>query len=507
MTTPADLRSYWLDSSPETAYPQVPSTVRVDVAVVGGGIAGLCTAYELTRRGKTVAVLEAHRIASSVTGYTTAKITSLHTTIYSELVSSVGEDKARLYGESQQAGLERIASLVDTLGIDCDFERRAAYTYVRDESEVQSIREEAETAARLGLPASFVTETDLPFPVAGAVRFDNQAQFHPRTYLLALAEQIVGDGSYVFEHSRMTDLEEGQPCRVVCESGEVVADDVVIATHYPVLDRGLMLARLEPHRDVVVAGLLPEGRSLDGMYISTEAATHSVRVAPHPEGQLLIVGGEPWKTGHDEDIEARYDKLSRWMAEAFGVTEVRYRWSTQDNKSIDGVPFIGTFHPGTDHVFVAAGFRGWGMTNGALTGLLLADQIDGIESPWTELYHPGRIKALQSAKDFAKLQVDAVKGLVGDALKPAEVESVDEIEPGDGAIARVNGDKAAVYRDERGQLHCVAARCTHLGCIVHFNNAERSWDCPCHGSRFDFEGKVLQGPANQPLEQVPPPSS
>jgi glycine/D-amino acid oxidase-like deaminating enzyme/nitrite reductase/ring-hydroxylating ferredoxin subunit len=506
MTTPEDLTSYWMDSCPGSTYPRLSGEVRADVAVIGGGIAGLCTAYELMRRGKTVALVEAGRIAASVTGYTTAKITSLHTTIYSELVESFGEDKARLYAESQQAGLERIATLVEALGIDCDFERQASYTYVREQDQVQTIRDEAETAARLGLPASFVTETDLPFPVAGAVRFDDQAQFHPRRYLLALAEQLVAGGSQVFEQTRMLEVDDGEPSTVHCDGGTVVADDVVLATHYPVLDRGLMFARLEPHRDVVVAGLLPEGQDLQGMYISTESATHSVRVAPHPDGRLLIVGGEPWKTGHEEDIEARYDKLAAWTREAFGVEEIRYRWSTQDNKTVDGVPYIGPFHPGTRHLYVAAGFRGWGMTNGALTGMLLADLIQGLESPWAELYDPRRVKPLTSAKDFVKLQVDAVKGLVGETFKPAQVDSVDEIEPGDGAIARVNGDKAAVYRDENGALHCLAPRCTHLGCIVHFNNAEKSWDCPCHGSRFDRDGNVLQGPANKPLQKLPPPS-
>jgi Rieske Fe-S protein len=258
-------------------------------------------------------------------------------------------------------------------------------------------------------------------------------------------------------------------------------------------------------RDVVVAGLLPDGVSLDGMHISTEETTHSVRTAPHPEGRLLIVGGEPWKTGHEEDVQARYDRLARWTAEQFGVDELRYRWSTQDNMTVDGVPYIGRFHAGTDHVWVSTGFRGWGMTNGAVTGLLLADLVTGEENAWESLFDPRRLKPVASARSMVSLQVDAVKGLA-ENLKPAEVDSVEEIAPGEGAIARVDGDKAAVYRDEDGTLHCLSHRCTHLGCVVHFNNAERSWDCPCHGSRFAVDGTVLQGPANKPLERRASPS-
>lgn len=498
--------SYWMDSSPRTAYPRASGQIRVDVAVIGGGIAGLSTAYELKQRGKTVAVVEAGRIAASVTGYTTAKITSLHTLIYTDLVANFGEDQARLYGESQQAGLARIAHWVETLGIDCDFERQSSFTYAVDPSETDRLRHEAGIAAALGLPASFVTETDLPFPVIGAVRFDGQAQFHPRQYLLALAADIPGDGSHVLEQTRMLEVDDGEPCTVVCDSGEIVAKDVVVATHYPVLDRGMMFARLEPHRDVVVAGLLPSGRTLDGMYISTEDSTHSVRTAPHRDGRLLIVGGEPWKTGHDENIKARYDRLAGWTADTFGVTALSYQWSTQDNTTADGVPYIGLFHPGTEHVYVTTGFRGWGMTNGALTGLLLADLIEHGDNPWTQLYDPRRVKPAVSAKTFLKVQVDALKGLIGEAFKPAQVDSVEEIAPGEGAIARVAGDKAAVYRDESGQLHCLSHRCTHLGCVVHFNNAEKSWDCPCHGSRFSYDGAVLQGPANRPLERLEPPA-
>ena len=496
-------QSFWMATSPDTAYPRLSGSVRVDVAVIGGGIAGLSTAAELKRRGKTVAVIEAGRIAASVTGFTTAKITSLHTTIYAELVEKLDERAARLYGLSQQAGLEHIATTVAERGIDCDFERQDAYTYAVDAEAAEELRQEAAVALSLGLPATYVTKTALPFDVAGAVRFENQAQFHPRAYLLALAADLPGDGSHVFEQTRMLEVDDGEPCTVTCDSGEVIADDVVVATHYPVLDRGLMFARLEPHRDVVVAGLLPEGQRLDGMYISTESATHSVRTAPHESGRrLLIVGGEPWKTGHEQDVESRYAALSSWTTKTFGIEDLSFRWSTQDCMTADGVPYIGLFHPGTKHLYVATGFRGWGMTNGTVAGLLLADLIGGLENPWASLYDPRRVKARASLGSFVKAQVDAVKGLVVDSLKPAQVDSLDEIAPGEGAIARLDGDKAAVYRDEAGTLHAVSPRCTHLGCFLHFNNAEKSWDCPCHGSRFDPDGAVLQGPANKPLERL-----
>lgn len=506
MPAPDSLTSYWMDSSPSTTFPRLTEPLRVDVAVVGGGIAGLSTALELKRRGKTVALIEAGRVAASVSGYTTAKITSLHTNAYTSLVRSHGGDGAHAYGQSQEAGLARIAELVAELSIDCDFERQDSYTYSTSPEDAESLEAEARIAASLGLPSTFVTETALPFAVTGAVRFTDQAQFHPRKYLLALADEIDGDGSVVLEQTRMRGVREGSPCTVVCDSGEVVADYVVIATHYPVLDRGLLFPRLDPHRDAVVAGLLPDDQDLQGMYISTDPGTHSVRVAPHEQGRLLIVGGEPWKTGQEEDVEARFAALTQWMTKEFGIARPLYRWSTQDLTSADGVPYIGLLHPGTDNVYVATGFRGWGMTNGTVSGLLLADLIDGTQNPWAELYDPRRIKPVSSARTVLKTAVDSVKGLVENIL-PAEVDDVSDIGAGQGAIARVNGDKAAVYRDDDGALHCVSARCTHLGCLLHFNNAERSWDCPCHGSRFDHEGAVLEGPANRPLARVTPEQS
>jgi nitrite reductase/ring-hydroxylating ferredoxin subunit len=256
-----------------------------------------------------------------------------------------------------------------------------------------------------------------------------------------------------------------------------------------------------------VAGLLPAGKRLDGMFISTEQRTHSVRVAPHPDGALAIVGGEPWKTGHTTKVEEHYEALTQWAREQLGIVDFRYRWSTQDNSAPDRVPLIGRLHVGNDRLHVVAGFGGWGMTSGAVAGELLADLVTEGQSPYEELYDPIRLGTVTGTIAMgARIAKDAVKEMLLASVLPAEVDSVDEIGPGQGAIARIRGSKTAVHRDDAGQLHCVSARCTHLGCYVRFNDAERSWDCPCHGSRFAADGAVLQGPAIAPLDPVEPPS-
>jgi len=502
---PGKPESYWMDTTDATDWPPLAGETRVDVAVVGGGIAGLTVASELKQRGRTVAVLEADRVAASVTGYTTAKLTALHTLKYDHLARHFGADSARLYAESQQAAIEHIAATVDKDDVRCDFERAPAYTYTLDKAEEQRIRDEVAAARLAGLPASFVTDSELPFGFAAAIRVDDQAQFHPRRYLLHVAGNIPGDGSAIYERSRVLGVDEGAPGRVTTEGGVVVADHVVIATHYPILDRALLFSRLEPHRDVVVAGPIEAARAPRGMYISTERVIHSVRSAPYDDGQrLLIVTGEQWKPGHESDVSGRYRALAEWAQQHFGVTELTHRWSTQDNTSTDRVPYIGPLHVGARNTYVATGFGGWGMTNGTVSGLLLADLITGVDNPWAPLYDPRRIKPLTEARSFASANIDVARRFVVDRLRPSYVDSVDDIAPGDGAVLRIHGEKTACYRDGAGELHAVSAVCTHLGCIVAFNDAEKSWDCPCHGSRFDTDGAILQGPANKPLGRGSP---
>jgi len=499
---PGRAQSYWIRTAPGAAYPHLPGDLTVDVVVVGGGIAGLCTAWELTRAGARVAVLEADRVAAGVTGHTTAKLSAQHTMVYDHLRRSFGTEEARLYASSQQAAVEHVREVADDLGVDCELERVPSFTWVTDPDAVGDLRAEAEAAAEAGLPASFVTETDLPFPVAGAVRVEDQAQFHPRKYLLALADDVVRRGGHVFERTRVVGLSEGTPCTVTTADGATVtAEHVVVATNYPVFDRAGLFARLTPHRDLVLGAAVPEADAPRSIAITQEEGTRSVRSAPYEDARrLLVVTGEAFTPG-EGDVTERWQRLAEWVGRTFPTAEIVYRWATQDVSSSDQVPLVGPFHPGARHVWVATGFGGWGMSSGVMSGTLLAGAIRGEPAPWADLYDPRRL-GLKDLPAMAKLQVEAAKHLVVDRLRPAgPVESPDQLEPGTGQVMRVEGERCAVYRDDSGELHAVSARCTHLGCVVDFNDAERAWECPCHGSRFGIDGQVLQGPAVRPLER------
>jgi glycine/D-amino acid oxidase-like deaminating enzyme/nitrite reductase/ring-hydroxylating ferredoxin subunit len=491
--------SLWIATTPETNFPALTGDLSVDVAVIGGGITGIATAYMLKQAGATVAVLEADRVVSSVTGNTTAKITSLHGLIYDHLVSQFGEEKARIYADAQESAKEKIASLVEQLGIDCDFRRASAYTYTLDEQESEQVAKEVEAARRLGLPVSYTEETDLPFKVRAAVRFDNQAQFHPRKYLLALAEKIPGDGSHIFERTRMLDVEDAAPCLVKTERGTIKARSVVVATHFPYPDPKLYFAAMYPTRSYVL-GCRLNGPVPQGMYVSTGTPHNSIRNNPYEDGEIVMIGGEHHKTGQGGDTRERYQRLEKWARANFDIASVEFRWSTQDNNTVDRVPYIGKLSTGSEHLYVATGFAGWGMTNSHVAAQLLGDMILGRDNPWAELFDPSRFKPVTSARDFIRENMNVAKEFMADRISTPELNDMEELPTGGGAVVEWKGERVAVYKDEAGKVFSCSAVCTHMGCIVHWNGAEKSWDCPCHGSRFNYNGKVIQGPANRDLE-------
>jgi glycine/D-amino acid oxidase-like deaminating enzyme/nitrite reductase/ring-hydroxylating ferredoxin subunit len=484
--------SLWVDTAPAPDRANRPLPAEVDVVVIGAGIAGLTTAYALADGGRSVLVLEAREVASGVSGHTTAKVSAQHALKYATLKSRKGADGARQYAQSQLEALEWIATTSAELHIDCDFSRQDSFVYTTKSGQVGKLKREAEAAEEAGLPASFVRDVELPIDVAGAVRVSGQAQFHPRKWLLGLAEAIERLGGVIVEQARVERVDERPSPTVHVRGGQVRAADVVVATHYPILDRGLFFARLEPTRDLVVAG---EGKAPAGVYLDAE--TH--RSVRGYDG-LVIVGGEHYRTGEHVDVESRYQRLTGAAAD-FGVTKVTYRWSAHDMSTLDSVPYVGRYHPGTRHLWVATGFGQWGMTGGTAAGLLLDKEIRDEGSPYAGLYDPNRFD-LRSSLKLAEANGEVTRHLVGDHLRAA-MASGDVPSVGEGTVSRRGSQFVASYRAEDGGLRTVNARCTHLGCLVAFNNAEKSWDCPCHGSRFGTDGSVIQGPATRALPPVP----
>jgi glycine/D-amino acid oxidase-like deaminating enzyme/nitrite reductase/ring-hydroxylating ferredoxin subunit len=496
-----DKISYWVDSTTYPSFDPLTEDIDVDVAIVGGGIVGITTAYMLMHEGKRVALLEMDKLVRGTTGYTTAKVTSGHNVIYSELESKHGSDTAKAYAQANQWALNWISEIVEREKIDCDFERKANYVHTEDPAQVATLQEEVSAARRAGLPASFVTDTTLPFAIEGAVKLDDQAQFHPRKYLAYLIDQLTQNGALIFEDTRVTGVNEDDRCTVETANADIHADHVVVATNYPFIDRALMFPRIHPKRSYVVAGPIDPGKAPDGMFISAESPTRSIRTTPHNGSRLLLVGGNGHNVGQKHDTKAEYADLEGWMRERFGISEVTNRWATQDGVTVDMLPYAGTARRSSKNVYTATGFGKWGMTNGTTSAAVITDAILDRVNQFAPLYDPHRLTVKESASTFAKENAKIAAKWFGDRIRHPQQKSVSELQPGEACVEGIGLDQVAAYKDETGVVHAVSAVCTHLGCIVNWNPAEKTWDCPCHGSRFDTQGGVLQGPATKDLER------
>jgi glycine/D-amino acid oxidase-like deaminating enzyme/nitrite reductase/ring-hydroxylating ferredoxin subunit len=494
MATRTQEQSYWNATADAPDFPQLSGDVSADIAIIGGGIVGVTTARLLKDRGISVALVEARRVGREVTGRSTAKMSSQHGIAYQTLEKKFGEDRARLYAEAQEAGIRKIQELAAHHRIEADIEPRPAYVYTQDESYVSQIEKEVEVAQRLGLPATLTRDTGLPFDVLAAMRWDGQAQFHPTKYVAGLAETIPGDGCHIFEGTRAVDWE---PDCVITERGTIHARHVVMATHLPLGQVGLYYAMNNPIAEPVVAA--PIGRVPPGMYKNAEKPGRSIRTHRGADGRTWgIVAGTNFKPGHPDDELEGFRDIERWIAEHFDAGPVEYRWVNEDYTPMDESPFIGWSSSGGDGYLVATGFNAWGISNGTVAAMIIADLATGKENPWLDVFDATRVKPIAGAKEFAKENLSVAAHLVGGYLA-RKVRDYDELEPGQAAIMKIDGENVAAFKDEQGRVHAVSAVCTHMGCLVGWNATDRTWDCPCHGSRFELDGEVIHGPATQPL--------
>lgn len=477
-------------------FPALEADLHTEVAVVGGGITGVTTALLLAEQGKRVALLETRRLGAGVTGATTAHLTEALDARYHQLESDFGLEGSRLARASSRAAIEKIAEL--SSGVDCGFERVPGYLFGDQEHHLAVLDAELLAAERAGAQVRRSNEVPLPLPVRGAVVFDNQAQFRPLDYLAALGARLAAASVQVFEGVTVLDVETKGQLRLQTSSGHsVTADAVVLATHAPFQSLQLQL-ELAQYRSYVVSG--PVSTPVDGLFWDLADPYHYIRTANVDGQHFLIVGGGDHRTGTlpEGGAAAPYWELDA-LAAKLGARPGE-RWSAQVAEPSDGLPFIGKMDRNVE-LYVAQGFAGNGMTFGTLSAMLISDALLGRDNPYAELYRADRFKPLASAAAVALENAETAAHLVTGHVKPVSDEPLDALAVGEGRIVKADGKKLAVYRDHDGALHAVSALCTHQGCVVAFNPMECSWDCPCHGSRFDIDGGVLDGPAKKPLEK------
>ena len=497
--------SIWQATTTLPTFPPLEGDVETDVCVIGAGIAGLTTAYLLTEQNQKVMLIDAHAIGTGETGRTTAHFFPPDEW-YHNIEKDFGADHATLVANSFSKAVDLVETIIGNEQIDCSFERLNGYLYAFSEKDFKNIEKEFDAARRAGVAVQKLEQVPgISFTTGPCIQYPNQAQFHPLNYLKGLAKAFVRNNGVIHCGTRALKIEGDKLMQTVStNNGKITAKSVVVATNTPFNNKVVMHTKQAAYRTYVIGVRVPKKSVPRILMWDTGDPYYYVRLeTPDSESgsEILIVGGRDHKVGQDVHPEHRYDEIEQWVRERFPMAQsVEYRWSGEVIEPSDGPAFLGHNPMDDNNVYVITGDSGNGMTHGTIGGMIITDLIMGRHNPWIPLYNPAR-KVIHGISDFVTEQANTLVQY-SDWLKGGEVDSVQDISAGQGAIVQDGSHKWAVYRDDQGELHAVSAKCTHLGCVVHFNSAERSWDCPCHGSRFDTNGEVLHGPASTPLAIV-----
>jgi glycine/D-amino acid oxidase-like deaminating enzyme/nitrite reductase/ring-hydroxylating ferredoxin subunit len=488
--------SIWENTAHGPLFPVLDRDIVVDVAIVGAGITGVTLALLLKQAGKTVALLESARVASGVTGRSSAHLTSVLDERYQTLIRDFGEEGAHLAARSTREAISQIVRLAVENNVECDFERVPGYLYTEFERDRDMLAKELDVARRLGLDVQVTNEVPLPFPTVMGLRFADQAQFHPRKYVLGLAPLVSGAGSYVFEHTRVESYQDGDRCILKTPRGQVKAEAMVLATHSPVGSLALQ-TRIAPYRSYLLGARIAGDLGPRGLFWDTTDPYHYIRVYKDALGEVLLVGGADHKTGQGDAAQSFFE-MEEYARSRFLVDTFLYRWSAQVYESADGLPYIGRL-PWSKSIYTGTGYSGTGLTFGTLAASILADTLLGRKNAYASLYDPIRIKPIAGGRSVLSENLN-VAGELLTGLFRKDSKEVQDVPRGEGRIIAHEGGKLAVYRDEEGELTALNPHCTHAGCVVKWNNTEKSWDCPCHGGRYTAKGEVIEGPPPRALE-------
>lgn len=474
--------------------------LETDVAIVGGGIFGTTCAYYLANLGYKVTILEKDKIGTKATGHTTAKITSAHGLFYDYLTNSYNKKFARDYLEANEEAIKNIKEIIDIEKIKCDFTYQNSYVYTTKKDDLKAIHKEIKALENLGYNCEFVTKTGLPFEIEGSICFKNQAQFHPLKYINGLANCILSKNGQIFTDTTVTDVEKIEDFYLTStENFKVKSKYVIIASHYPFINfPGFYFAKMYQSTSYLIA-IDPKKTLFNGMYISASDPVFSFRTAKYHGKDLLLIGGGEHKTGQPPSYQDSYGLLEAEAKKYYPNCEVLFRWNTRDCISLDKIPYIGPYSSIMPHMFVGTGFKKWGMTLSNVAANIITDMICGKSNKFSYLFDSSRLKPVKNIDEMKNILVHSTNSLLLNKLRPANM-SFDEIANNSGSIIDVNNTKVGVYKDPNGKIFAVKPTCTHLGCLLSWNDVDKTWDCPCHGSRFNFDGKNLYDPAFKDLE-------
>lgn len=493
--------SYWILSSDKNEYQSLDKDIDTECLIVGGGIAGLTTAYLLAQENKKVVVIDADKIGWGASGRNTGKVTSQHNLIYNSIKKKYSLDKAILYYESNEEGLNLVQEIIKDNKINCNFKIVPSFVYTQENKYIKKIKEEYEICKEINIPCEYYDKIEgIPLDVKGALCFKNQGQINPKKYVDSLARINKERGVNIYEHTPAIDIEIGEIHKVKCANGSIItAKNLIIASCNAWYD-GLRFyfAKEEASRSYLLCTKL-KNEMLEGNYISVEKPTATFRTYEDDNGEkYLIAGGRDHKTGKCDNEKNIYNEINDFVKETFSTEEVIAQWSTQDYISFDKIPYIGRINLKEKEIFILTGMSKWGLTNSSAGAMVIRDLICKNSSKYEELYNPSRLKSYLNSKFLeANMEVafDYIKGklISGSSDMPKNND--------ESKIVSIHGKRYGAYRNEKGELFIVDITCTHLGCELRFNSGEKSWDCPCHGSRFDYKGNILNGPALKPLKR------